>query len=240
MTATVLITRPQPQAEEFAKELSAQGFHTIIAPVLQLFPLAFEPPEMTGYDGLIFTSAAGVRIFAEKSGHRNIPVYVPGPQTAEAARSSGYKTVHDLKSGAEEIINIINGLTKNNQNFLYIRGRHVSVDLEGRLQASGRNCDSVNVYAMRPVQALPAPARRALESGAIDVIPFFSTRTAETFIQLVRKAGLENSLDNIKALSISPAVLEYVRVLNWGEAYAAAHPNRDSLLKTLQDLKDRI
>jgi hypothetical protein len=77
-----------------------------------------------------------------------------------------------------------------------------------------------------------------LRGGRIDVVTFFSPRTAEIFARVVRDAGLGDSLARVTALALAPSALEIAREqgCRFKAAIAADEPNETALLEAL----DRI
>ena len=53
----ILITRPESEAESFAREVEAAGFMPLIEPLLNIVPLDYQNPESGHYSGMIFTSS---------------------------------------------------------------------------------------------------------------------------------------------------------------------------------------
>ncbi|GJL86163.1 MAG: uroporphyrinogen III methyltransferase [Micavibrio sp.] len=103
----ILITRPVEDADGYAAELESEGFQTFTEPMLQVLARDFEVPDLSGYEGLIFTSANAVRIFAAASSERNIETYCVGHNTYEEAKKHGYNYLHNAKGGGEELVDIL-------------------------------------------------------------------------------------------------------------------------------------
>src|SRR5215831_10658881 len=89
----IWITRAQPGADATAERVRALGHEAIVAPLLAVKPLNDVDVDLRGVAALAFTSANGVRAFADLSGERSLRVFAVGAATAQAARAAGFKLV---------------------------------------------------------------------------------------------------------------------------------------------------
>jgi uroporphyrinogen-III synthase len=89
----LLITRPREAAEPLAAILEARGHHSVIAPVMEVRLRDGAPLVLDDIQAVLATSANGVRAFIHRSERRDLPLYAVGPQTAEAAREAGFRSV---------------------------------------------------------------------------------------------------------------------------------------------------
>ena len=78
MIHTVLITRPQPAADELAAELTRRGYQPVISPILEIVESDAALPDQQGFDALLMTSPTAVRIYAARTQQRDLPVYAVG------------------------------------------------------------------------------------------------------------------------------------------------------------------
>src|SRR4051812_26476328 len=89
----IWITRAQPGADVTAERVRALGHDAVVAPLLAVKPLADVHIDLSGVAALAFTSANGVRAFADVSGDRSLKVFAVGAATAAAARAAGFRSV---------------------------------------------------------------------------------------------------------------------------------------------------
>src|SRR5471030_629753 len=93
MALTALITRPEEDARPLADELAARGIAVLVEPLLatatQHAAARDLAGDLAGVQAIFFTSANGVRAFAELSSRRDIGVLAVGDATAAAARAVG-------------------------------------------------------------------------------------------------------------------------------------------------------
>lgn len=95
----VWVTRAEPGAARTAARLTALGFEPVVAPVLEIRPLA-AVIDLTEIAALAFTSVNGVEAFAALNGERVLPIFTVGDATAEAARGAGFV---DVRSAAGDV-----------------------------------------------------------------------------------------------------------------------------------------
>ena len=89
----IWITRAQPAADVTAERVRALGHEALVAPLLAVRLLDDVLIDLAGVAALAFTSANGVRAFAEKCPERSLRVFAVGAATAQAARAVGFKSV---------------------------------------------------------------------------------------------------------------------------------------------------
>src|SRR4051812_13210942 len=89
----IWITRAQPGADVTAERVRALGHDVLVTPLLSVRALPGVHIDLIGVAALAFTSANGVRAFADLTGERNLKVFAVGAATALAARAVGFKTV---------------------------------------------------------------------------------------------------------------------------------------------------
>lgn len=222
MSKTILITRAPRQAEELAREMERMGFETFIQPMLQIHPVVHEVPDMKNYEGLIVTSAESFNHFDLPD--KSIPIFTVGPQTEIAARVAGFENVISAGGAAKDVEKML----EKEKTYLHVRGRDAAHKFP-------ENVHPLIVYEAALVQALREDCIQAIQQNKINMVTFFSTRTAENFIRLMKAHDLEENLKDINSLSISDSVLNCVRLCVWKHAYSAETPDRKGMMDKLKD-----
>lgn len=237
MAASILITRQELQAREFSGLLIQEGYEVFLEPLLEQQELDFEIPSLENIQAFIFTSATAVKIWCSEVRNFEIPVYTVGSQTEKAARESGFKNVMSAAGNAESLIQLVAQKAHPEESvLLHIRGAHQTGNISVELSATGFDSKDIIIYEMKKAKMLSPELREKLAGGDIDLVTFFSMRTAENFISLINQYGLEKTLHRIKALCISDAVLECVQDLPWQGTYSAETPDRDGMLHLIRKL----
>ncbi len=236
---TVLVTRPRSESEVFALTLAMRGYDAVQAPLLDIVPDDRASVELDGVRALLFTSINGVRSFARVSTARDAPAYCVGDATAQAARDMGFRDVHSAGGDVVALANLVRmNFAPSEGALLHVSGSAVAGDLAGDLGADRYDVRRVQLYRQDTARDLPESAVEALKSGALDAVAFFSPRTAATFVQLVRKADLLDSLKSVTAVGLSQAALDAARVegAHWKSERAAAQPTEPALLDAIDAL----
>jgi uroporphyrinogen-III synthase len=191
----LLLTRPAEEAGRTAAAAEAEGFATLLAPLLQIEPLLFEVPDGP-FDALLFTSARAPRLVAGRAPWlRTVPAHAVGARTAEEVEAAGFPLA---ATGTDDGTAILAAVAQ--------RGARRVLHLSGEATAPLEVPDGVElvrlpVYAARRVPALPSDAHAALAQGRVFATLLFSARTARHFRQLLEEAGLEAGAHRIVALS---------------------------------------
>ncbi|MEE9388153.1 MAG: uroporphyrinogen-III synthase [Paracoccaceae bacterium] len=170
---TVLLTRPNAQAQEFRALLGPEVV-VVISPVMQIEHLAI-PVNGDAYAVFAFASRNGV-IAAAKSidlaGRRAITV---GDKTAEAAAKFGMITT-SAGGTSRDLVQVTKD-AKPGGKILFIRGEHSQGDVAENLNSAGIDTDSAIAYRQTP-QSLSPVAQGLLCGEEPVIVPLFSARSA--------------------------------------------------------------
>ncbi|MBC7952056.1 MAG: uroporphyrinogen-III synthase [Rhodospirillaceae bacterium] len=230
---TALVTRPREDSEGVARELAARGVDVVIEPLLDIVPVAAHV-DIDGVQGILATSANGVRALARVLADRTMPVWAVGDASARVARELGYTTVESAGGDVDTLAALVMDRCKPEAGaFLHAAGTVTAGDLAGRLEAAGFTVRRVVLYEARTATVLSASLTDALSRQGVQVALFFSPRTAATFATLVRAAGLTHATGRIIALALSPAVAAALAALPWADIRVAAAPTQTALLALL-------
>jgi uroporphyrinogen-III synthase len=233
MSCLVVITRPRDEAEQLAASLSAQGYRTLVEPMLRIGEMPVAIPDLEAYDAVAFTSANGVRIFADKSAERGLPAFAVGVRTAEALWAAGFADVRTAEGDAAALAQLIRGAPPSLSHILHVTGTAVARDLGELLRRSGRSVERLIVYRTDAAAELSPDLVGALYACTMAYVLFYSPRTAATFGTLVRKHGLADMIRSSTALCLSSQVAAKAHDLPWASIAVAARPTSESLLSLL-------
>jgi uroporphyrinogen-III synthase len=244
MTLRALVTRPEEDAAPLAAALAERGIDVTLEPLLSIRPLPQAPIDLTGVQALLFTSANGVRSFAELAGARDLagwrelPAFAVGNATAAAAHNVGFTRVDSAAGDVAALAKLVaERLDPKAGALFHAAGSAVAGDLAGLLEQAGFSLRREMLYEARPADQLSPATVTNLSNGWFDLVLFFSPRTAATFIALARAAGegVVSGCGKADARCLSQAVAPAARDLPWREVQAAARPELSALL----DLIDR-
>jgi uroporphyrinogen-III synthase len=234
MALTALITRPDDDAEPLAAALIARGITVVREPLLSIKPVTDAAVDLEGVQALLFTSANGVRAFANLSQRRDLPVFAVGDNTARSARASGFDTVESAAGAVEDLAQLVaRRLDPKRGALFHAAGSAVAGDLGGLLSAQGFELRRALLYTADQATALTEETKGRLERGEIGLVLLFSPRTAETFVTLVRETGAAamQGIGQATALCLSPAVEKAAQGLSWRSVMTAVKADLPSMLR---------
>jgi uroporphyrinogen-III synthase len=232
----LLLTRPREDAEALAETLRARGHEPLIAPVMDVRFFDGAPLPLTGIQGVIATSANGVRALSRRVQRRDITLYAVGPQTTEAARAEGFSHVVNADGDAQALVEIIAREAKPEAGpLLHAAGAETTGRLKQSLNGMGFELEAPVLYEAIAMQALSDAAAEALTAGTLDGVLLFSPRSAKIFADLVRRADLAESCARLDAFCISAATMAALGKLTFARLAVAGEPNQTAMLALLVD-----
>jgi uroporphyrinogen-III synthase len=230
----ILITRPREDAAALAEKLKARGHEVLVEPMLEIRLVADAKVDLSDVQALLFTSANGVRAFAAAETRRDLTAFCVGDTTAATAREVGFAKVESASGNVDDLARLVRErLNAADGALLHAAGAAVAGDLAGALAQDGFTVRRAVLYAAEPVNSLSPVAAAALKARQVDMVVFFSARTAETFARLVREAGLAPALSRTVALGLSPAVLQALVGLPWAMTESARQPQEADLIRAI-------
>lgn len=230
----VLITRPREDAEPLAAELRAHGVESMIAPLIEIRNLDGPSLDLDGVQALLATSANGVRAFACREPVRNLPVYAVGDATARTARAEGFHAVESASGDVGALAALVRDRLDPDAGVLtHVAGTKFAGDLSGMLRVAGFRYRREVLYEARTADCLPSAAAEALRDRSLQGVVLYSPRTAATFVDLVRKAGLDGDCGFLSAFCLSRAVAERTAGIMWKRIIVAAHPDQSAMVEAM-------
>ena len=234
---SVLVTRPQPAADEFAEKLRGEGYTAYVAPMMEYVAVPADLTDLADYQALIFTSAQAVQVFSTLSRARSQLVLAVGDTTAAAAGQAGFTNVHSAKGNSGDVASLLKkesaglGLKK----ILHLCSADTPDDIGAAVASAGVEVIRRPIYKAQLVDHIPDGALAALQSGGIDVVMLFSTRTAENFINLLRQRGLGSLSPKLEVICISNAAATPLRELPWRAIRVASQPRMEAIMQSLRE-----
>ncbi len=229
MTKKVLITRPRDQAEEFAATVTACGAVPFFAPLLDIRKVPHDIGTVPRVDALVITSRNAMPdVFPDQ--WVSLPVYCVGAATAKLYRANGGQGLIDQ---AEDASHLLPRLRESPQaSFLYLRGVDITENIAAQLPH--KICHEIITYRADSINVLPPEI--AGQFASLDIVTFFSGRTAAAFSDIVTGTPFMEYLSHMTALSLSDKVLNSVHHLGWKQMLVAPKPDIDGMAQALKQL----
>jgi uroporphyrinogen-III synthase len=192
MTATLLLTRPEAQSRAFAEQLGTEA-RVVIAPVMAIVGTGAQP-DLSGYRGVILTSANALRFLP---GLQGVQAWCVGERTGEAARARGAQVMR-VADDAEALVAGFEGTGP----LLHLRGEHARGKVAERLTSAGIETHETVIYRQE-ARDLSPEARALIEGEEKVVLPLFSPRSAALVGGQIVHVG-----PGLEVIAMSPAVAE--------------------------------
>ena len=196
---TVVVTRPREQAAELAGALEDYGATVLLAPAIEIVPVAIgdewrqAAAGLASYDLVIFTSANGVRWFVDRldeagsspgalAGRELVAI---GPATAAALNVRGLDAAvvpDDYVAEGVLAALAVGDRSLDGARVLIPRAREARATLPDGLRARGARVEVLTVYETLPAAALAVPVGDIL---AADYVTFTSSSTVNAFLGLI-------------------------------------------------------
>ena len=230
--ASIIITRPEPDATALADRVRALGMTPVMSPAMKI-DFFTAPVDLNGIDALAFTSANGVRAFARNHRARDIPTFAVGPATAAQAAQEGFDTIHVAGGDVEALVELIASVGVNGA-VLHVAGAVVAGDLSTALQSHSIPTKRIVLYRSRETALLSDDAVSAIANADENLwIALFSPRTAGIFVKQIQNQHLEDRLKTVSAACLSRAVEKQLAPLNMKKRLVAEKNTTEALLSLI-------
>lgn len=230
----ILLIRPQADAEADAAQLRQSGRQVVVAPVLEIRAVPYEPPQQA-VQAVLLTSRHAVPALQQLTLPAQATIYAVGEGTRKALQNGMTAAGQVVEGGgdAESLLSLVCHACRPDAGaLLYLRGREVAKDLAAELFALGYQVEECIVYAAEAAQTLPLAISQLPE--AVVIVPLLSARSASVLAELLHQAGRQAALAQWEAVCISPAVADTARQHGFHRVFTADEPNREAILRLVE------
>lgn len=223
----LLMTRARAASERFVSQLDVkrmEGVHVLLCPLLNIVPTQSRL-EISGYNGVIFSSSNGVAFAPEGAGRR---AYCVGERTAQQAKARGWQ-VDLVAQDAQKLTEELKRMAPTGP-LLHIAGAHRRGEIARKLSVAGTPTE-VHVAYTQPLLPLSDHAKKVLFGEGTVIVPLFSPRVAAQFgAQAVCGA-------NVLVLAMSQAVKDaLVGTTYAGRMQIASGPTGEEMRNGVENL----
>ncbi len=229
----ILLTRAKEDSERTAKKLAALGHEALIAPVLRIVPTG-DPMPADAYDALIVTSAHAVEALSSFE-DKGVPVFSVGERTTDVLRAEGFTSIVTAEGDAVSLFRLIRNNLQPPRTLLHATARHHKEEPAASLRAAGFTVLSWEGYEAEALPALSEAAVEALRTGKIGAVLHYSRRSADLFVQLAGRAGLQSAILGCLHLCLSADVSAPLEAAGAATRIAGG-PHEDALLELVRGL----
>jgi uroporphyrinogen-III synthase len=223
----IWITRAQPGADATAERVRALGHDALIAPLLAVHAIPDAQVDLAGVAALAFTSANGVRAFADMSAERAIRVFAVGAATAQAARAAGFRLVLSADGDVEALAEGIGQRRGELRGVVLHPGAaEMAGDLIGALEKQGVMARSLILYETAPVKLDPDAASLLVQA---DAVLLHSPRAAQALAAVLKT----HPAPKLRALGLSKAVVKPLARAKVGPRAFPSMPLEGALLNLI-------
>lgn len=225
----MLVTRPEPDASETARRLSALDIETVVDPLLIAETLHTSLPHGKGFAALAVTSANALRALHDRGElprFLKLPLYAVGDRTAEFAKTLGFAEIVSARGDLADLVKLLAKAGIGGP-VLYPAARQQAGDLGKALAPHGVMVITTAVYAMTAATRFSEIARAHLDGGSLNAALFYSRRTAETFATLA--AGLRDK-GKLGMLCLSETVAEPLMAAHFVRVALADYPSEEAMM----------
>jgi len=223
----IWITRAQPGAAVTEERVRALGHEAVTVPLITLHRLPGVRVDLQGVAALAFTSANGVRAFAEACADRELQVFAVGAATAQAAKAAGFRKV--LSSDGDVSV-LAEGLAARRRELkgaiLHPGAAEPAGDLEGALAQHGIEVRSLALYESVPTPPDDATAERLV---GMDAVLLHSAAAAKVLARVLRA----HPAPKMRALGISQAAIRPLARTRMAAKQYAPFPLEAALLNLI-------
>lgn len=220
----MIMTRPDGANEDFVASLAPEArvkLDIIFSPLIAIVSTGAHP-EVGPNDGVIFTSANGVKFAPAGNGRA---AFCVGSATTAAAIEAGW----DAQHVASEAAGLVSELRqrKPGMRLHHLCGVHARGQVAEKLQKAGLDVSRVALYDQQ-LLPLNERARQVIESGPSVLVPLFSPRTAGQF------AAHCTDPTRTHVIALSAAIADNLGGLAVASLEIAGHPTSQEVCAILE------
>ena len=213
----ILITRPLIDSEDLMWKLFSLGHKIVHIPTLKISASNANPVDAKKYDAFIFTSANAIRNLQLNNQDNSKICFCVGSITEKIVRQKGYNNTISAGGTVNALKNIIlnSDQIDKKKTIAYFCGDYISSNLDAELKNDGFQIDKIINYTSEKITDLNEENNKIINNHPPDIIFIYSKRSAESFIDIVKKYSLNGLMTDSRVLCISEKVLSVFKNLGW-------------------------
>lgn len=231
-----LITRPKKSAKSTANRLKQISIDSFIEPLIAI-------KSVDGADKTVRENAKEAQAIIITSDNavwaldfipKDFPIITVGKNTKAAANDAGFNSVVNADSNIVGLIEFIkNNYSPEKGKFIYASSDIIYGNLKDDLENFGFSIERIIVYKSIAAKAFTNECKKLLQNSTIDLMPFYSSRTAETFVKLLQKEKMEHVTAPIQAICLSSNISEKLDGIKFEKIHISDNLNGESLVELI-------
>ena len=213
----ILITRPLIDSEDLMGKLFSLGHKIVHIPTLKISAANVSPIDEKKYDAFIFTSANAIRNLKLNNQDTSKICFCVGSITEKIVRQKGYNNTISAGGTVNALKNIIlnSDQIDKKKSIAYFCGDYISSNLDTELKNEGFQVEKIINYTSEKITDLNEENNKIIKNHPPDIIFIYSKRSAESFIEIVKKYSLNGLMTESRVLCISEKVLGVLKKSGW-------------------------
>jgi uroporphyrinogen-III synthase len=213
----ILLTRPLIDAEDLMGKFFSLGHKIIHIPTLKISAAGIDPVDAKKYDAFIFTSTNAIRNLKLINSDKSKICFCVGSITEKIVRQAGYNNTISAGGTVNALKNIILNSDQIDKKKLiaYFCGDNISSNLDVELDQEGHQIDKIINYTSEKITDLNEENNKIIKNYPPDIIYIYSKRSAESFVEIVKKYELNGLMTESRVLCISEKVLSVLKNTGW-------------------------
>jgi len=213
----ILITRPLIDSEDLMGKLFSLGHKIVHIPTLKVTGANVSPIDAKKYDAFIFTSANAIRNLKLNNQDTSKICFCVGSITEKIVRQKGYNNTISAGGTVNALKNIIlnSDQIDKKKSIAYFCGDYTSSNLDTELKNEGFQVEKIINYTSEKITDLNEENNKIIKNHPPDIIFIYSKRSAESFIEIVKKYSLNGLMTESRVLCISEKVLGVLKKSGW-------------------------
>ena len=213
----ILITRPLIDSEDLMGKLFSLGHKIVHIPTLKISAANVSSVDAKKYDAFIFTSANAIRNLKLNNQDTNKICFCVGSITEKIVRQKGYNNTISAGGTVNALKNIVlnSDQIDKKKSIAYFCGDYISSNLDTELKNEGFQVEKIINYTSEKITDLNEENNKIIKNHPPDIIFIYSKRSAESFIEIVKKYSLNGLMTESRVLCISEKVLGLLKKSGW-------------------------
>jgi len=241
----IVLTRSTEGSAPWIKYLEERGARVYLFPAIEIAPVALTPKiknilkNISDFDWVVFTSAAGVRALKELTAtvKINIPrarapkIAAIGVATAKAVRAAGYRVAFQPSTPSSAALAFELEPVRD-RSILLLRTAIAPHDMHKVLTARGANVTELSIYKT-VLRSDPDPKfEKLLARGRIDFLTFASPSAVRGFFKRVPPA-LRARARTLPAIAIGASVAASLRKAGFKDVRTASEATIEGMMEAV-------